>query len=186
VINRLITALTSGPTNRYRWALFVEKEGFGPLLEEAGIAERFDIAVMSTKGMSTTASRLLVEKLSRKGVTVLVARDFDKAGFSIVHTMHADTRRYQFSRRPRVVDIGLRLGDVREMGLDHEPVDYRGSTSPAINLRECGTTDEEIDFLVYPSYYGGSWAGWWQGPDRRHGLGLGPCACRLGEQGNPE
>ena len=45
---------TSGPEYRYSTVLFIEKEGFTSLLKAAQIAERFDIAIMSTKGMSTT------------------------------------------------------------------------------------------------------------------------------------
>ena len=78
---------TRGPANRYRFALFIEKEGFYPLLEAAGIANRFDLAIMSTKGMSVTAARELVDQLSAYGVTLLVAHDFDKAGFAILHTL---------------------------------------------------------------------------------------------------
>ena len=52
---------TNGPENRYNAVLFVEKEGFAPLLKRARIAERFDLAVMSTKGMSTTAARMLLD-----------------------------------------------------------------------------------------------------------------------------
>jgi hypothetical protein len=40
---------TRGPLNRYQTILFVEKEGFMPLLEAAQIAERFDVGIMSTK-----------------------------------------------------------------------------------------------------------------------------------------
>jgi hypothetical protein len=43
--------------------LFIEKEGFAPLFKSSGIAERFDIAVMSTKGMSVVAARALVDKM---------------------------------------------------------------------------------------------------------------------------
>ncbi len=77
-----------------------------------------------------TAARQLVERLSERGVTVLVLRDFDKAGFSIVHTMQADTRRYRFQTRPRVVDLGLRLADAEAMGLESEPVHYAGGKDP--------------------------------------------------------
>jgi hypothetical protein len=55
---------TTGPTNRYSNILFIEKEGFAPLLRAARIAERFDIAIMSTKGMSVTAARMLIDRLS--------------------------------------------------------------------------------------------------------------------------
>jgi len=43
---------TKGPAGRFGAALFIEKEGFWPVLEAARISERFDIAPMSTKGMS--------------------------------------------------------------------------------------------------------------------------------------
>lgn len=52
------------------------------------------MAVLSTKGMSTTAARRLVERLLRDGVRVLVAHDLDRAGKSILGTLAADTRRY--------------------------------------------------------------------------------------------
>jgi hypothetical protein len=137
---------TRGPGNRYQFALFIEKEGFNELIEQANIAERFDLAVMSTKGMSVTASRTLVEALTDAGVTTLVARDFDKAGFSIVHTLSSDTRRYRFAGAPDVVDLGLRLEDVEAMGLDSEPVDC--GEEAADNLDQNGATPEEIDFLT--------------------------------------
>jgi DNA topoisomerase VI subunit B len=139
---------TAGPANRFGFALFVEKEGFGPLLEQAQVAARYDLAIMSTKGMSVTAARQLVERLSEEGVTVLVLRDFDKSGFSIVYTIQTNTRRYRFTTRPRVVDLGLRLADVRALGLEAEDVEYRSGKDPRLKLRESGATDEECDFLV--------------------------------------
>src|ERR1700759_3212373 len=51
---------TKGPENRYKNVLFIEKEGFDPLLKASQIAERLDVAIMSTKGMSVSASRLLL------------------------------------------------------------------------------------------------------------------------------
>ena len=59
--------ITSGPINRYRNVLFVEKEGFESLFQRADLRERLDIAVMSTKGMSVIAARQLVEELSAVG-----------------------------------------------------------------------------------------------------------------------
>jgi hypothetical protein len=157
---------TRGPANRYRHALFIEKEGFGQLLEKARIAERFGIMIMSTKGMSVTACRTLVEKLSGCGVTILVARDFDKAGFSIVHTLRSDTRRYQFADKPNVIDMGLRLQDVQEMGLASERVEYgrckgwgKAPVDPRLNLRDSGAAEEECEFLVRELDPAGFWVG---------------------------
>ncbi len=139
---------TTGPAHRYRFVLFVEKEGFNALLKISHIAERYDLAIMSTKGMSNTAARRLVDELSRQSVTILVARDFDVSGFSIVETLRSSNRRYRFQRRPNVVDLGLRLDDAAAMGLHSEPVDSRNQKDPRIRLRECGATEDECDYLV--------------------------------------
>jgi DNA topoisomerase VI subunit B len=149
---------TAGPANRYRFALFVEKEGFDALLDRAEIAGRYDLAMMSTKGMSVTAARQLVERLSEAGVTVLVLHDFDKSGFSILHTLAASNGRYRYRSTPRVIDLGLRLGDVREMDLASEDVDYPGKQDPRANLRSSGATEDECHFLVRRRPSGG-WTG---------------------------
>jgi hypothetical protein len=149
---------TCGPANRYRFALFVEKEGFDSLLESARIQERFDVALMSTKGMSVTAARQLVEWLSRAGVTILVLHDFDKYGVSILHTLRSSTRRYKFKKKPRVIDLGLRLEDVKELGLDGEPVIYATKVNPRVCLRRSGASAAECKFLV-----SGGGEGKWEG-----------------------
>jgi hypothetical protein len=138
---------TCGPKNRYSAILFIEKEGFLPLFQRVRLAERFDIAIMSTKGMSVTASRLLVDRLcAEHRIPLLVLHDFDKSGFSIASTLQRDTRRYEFFNSINVVDLGLRLTDVREWELVSESVAY-GKSDPTWNLRENGATDEEIAFL---------------------------------------
>jgi hypothetical protein len=149
---------TCGPANRYQFALFVEKEGFDALLASAQIQERYDVSLMSTKGMSVTAARQLVEKLSQEGVTVLVLHDFDKAGISILHTLRANTRRHKYAKKPKVIDIGLRLKDVNQLGLTGERVTYQSKVDPKINLRKSGATRAECDFLA-----SGGRAGKWEG-----------------------
>jgi hypothetical protein len=140
---------TRGPSSRFGAVLFVEKEGFIPLFERVRLAERFDIAIMSTKGVSVTACRKLVEKLCTKDVPLLVMHDFDKAGFTILSTLQRDTRRYSFLRRPHVIDLGLRLDDVQELGLEAEETFDRGATSArSLNLRENGASEQEIEFLL--------------------------------------
>jgi len=78
--------LTVGPENRFSAILFVEKEGFLPLFQHVWLAARYDIAIMSTKGMSNTAARRLVDTFCER-IPLLVAHDFDKAGFSILGTL---------------------------------------------------------------------------------------------------
>jgi hypothetical protein len=137
---------TAGAANRFSAVLFIEKEGFLPLFRRTLLAERFDIAIMSTKGVSVTAARRLVDELSAQGVPCLVLRDFDKAGFTIVYSLHADGRRYVFHKRPKVIDLGLRLEDIRQNELASEDVSY-GRSDPTENLRRNGATPEEIAYL---------------------------------------
>jgi hypothetical protein len=129
--------------------LFIEKEGFDALLARAAIPERFDLPVFSTKGMSTTAARKLVDELSQAGVTILVAHDFDKSGLLIRHYLSNNSRRYRFSAPPRVIDLGLRLADVKRMGLQSESVNYHPKKYPGQVLAEvAGISKAEINFLV--------------------------------------
>jgi DNA topoisomerase VI subunit B len=141
---------TKGPANRYRFILFLEKEGFNPLLERAQIAEKYDLGIMSTKGMSVTAARQLAEACAKAGVTILVLHDFDVSGFSILHTLSHDTRRHKFKVRPQVFDLGLRLSDATAMGLEAEDMVFptRLKKNPRERLELCGATVEECRFLV--------------------------------------
>ena len=132
---------TKGPKNRFGAVMFIEKEGFDEILRAARIAERYDIAVMSTKGMSVTAARLLVDRLH---VPLLVLHDFDQSGFSIIGTLRRSTRRYRFRRRVNVIDLGLTLDDVVEYGLEAEE---QRLTQSVLTLRRNGATAADIAFL---------------------------------------
>lgn len=141
---------TSGPNGRYGAVLFIEKEGFWPLFEASGVAERYDLAIMSSKGMSVTAARELVDKLyGDHDVPVFVLHDFDIAGFSILQTLGSDSRRYRFKNKIKIIDLGLRLADVERLGLESEAVEIRHDLEKlrdrlAIN----GATEAEIEYLL--------------------------------------
>ncbi len=148
---------TCGPANRFGAVLFIEKEGFLPLFEAVKLAERYDIAIMTTKGMSVTAARHLVEEVcGSSGIPLLLLRDFDKAGFEIAASFQKDTRRYQFVQPFEVIDLGLRLDDVQAWGLVSEDVYYRAD--PRFNLGQNGASQEEIHYLceggTHKHYYG--------------------------------
>ncbi len=140
---------TRGPSHRYGAILFIEKEGFMPLFREVQLAERHDIAVMSTKGMSVVAARSLVDTLcGEHNIPLLVLHDFDKAGFSIIGTFKRDTRRYEFKNEIRVIDLGLRLEDVQKHDLESERMFYRMARHVvSSNLTKNGATQEEVEFL---------------------------------------
>jgi DNA topoisomerase VI subunit B len=139
---------TRGPACRFGAVLFIEKEGFLPLLEHAQLAERYDLAIMSTKGLSNTAARRLADEMcSRHHLPLFILHDFDKAGFSIVGTLKQSNRRYEFQNKIDVIDFGLRLADVE--GRETEIAVDKGSASARrANLRKNGATPEEAEFLL--------------------------------------
>ncbi len=132
---------TAGPKNRYGAILFIEKEGFMPLFQQVELAARYDLAIMSTKGMSVTAARELLDRVCKQhSMPLLVLHDFDKAGFSILGTLHRDTRRYRFNTSFKVIDLGLRLKDIDGL-VSEEVAIERGA---AENLRKNGATEKEM------------------------------------------
>jgi hypothetical protein len=139
-----------GPEGNFGAVLFIEKEGFDPLLRQAQIADKFDIAIMSTKGMSVTAARRLADEMCHEhNIPLLLLHDFDKAGFSIAGTWQRDTRRYEFQNAIKTIDLGLTLKDVEAMGLESEyQFNPKGNKAALIaNLRENGATEAEIAFM---------------------------------------
>jgi hypothetical protein len=142
---------TRGPANRFAAVLFIEKEGFLPLFHRVQLAERYDLAIMSTKGMSVVAARRLVDEVcGGHGIPLFVLHDFDCAGFSILGTLHLDNRRYCFRHRDvRVIDLGLRLADVEACGLKSEYAHVPDSTRKVeATLRRNGARSEEVNFLL--------------------------------------
>jgi hypothetical protein len=141
---------TNGPQHRYRNVLFIEKEGFDELFEAVQLAERYDLAIMSTKGMSVVAARALLDRLADTVEHILVLHDFDLSGFSICGTLGTDSRRYEFENdlSDIIIDIGLRLDDVEAMGLEAEPVTVDNRDARRETLARHGATDDEIDFLA--------------------------------------
>jgi DNA topoisomerase VI subunit B len=143
---------SKGPKHRYGGLLFIEKEGLIPLLQLEKVGERYDLAIASSKGLASTAARNLLEALTvDHKVRIFVVHDFDKSGFSIFGTLTRDTERHQFTRDFQVIDLGLRLADIKKLGLEGEPVPY--PSEPTANLLENGATHEEVQFLLNDSKY---------------------------------
>jgi hypothetical protein len=145
------TVVTHGPDGCFGAVLFIEKEGFLPLFEKVHLAERYDIAIMSTKGMSVTAARTLIDRMCKHELPLLVLHDLDKAGLSIAGTLRRNTRRFTFSHKNKIVDLGLRLADVRELGLEASAEDAFDRGRDFVkqqNLLLNGATTEEAEFLL--------------------------------------
>jgi hypothetical protein len=114
------------PRERFAAVLFIEKEGFLPLLQDAGIPQKYDLAVMGCKGQSVEAARHLIDVLC-KDRPLFIVRDFDKAGFQIAAALTRNSDVYSFQNEIDVTDFGLRLVDAERFGL----------------LERCETLDEK-------------------------------------------
>jgi hypothetical protein len=137
--------------HRFRGVVFIEKEGFHEMLEEAKIGERLDLAFITTKGQSVTAARHFVDMICRRygGIPLFIVHDFDPYGLSIAQRLTSvsdyarenDLVKYEFRNEINVIDLGLRLEDVREHDLDSEDFEFRGLPDDTI------ATDEEREFF---------------------------------------
>jgi hypothetical protein len=140
---------TVGPAGGFSAVLFIEKEGFMPLFKHVNLADRYDVAIMSTKGVSVTAARHLVDSMcARYDIPLLVLHDFDVAGFMIAGTLQRDTRRYAFRNNFSIIDLGLRLNDIE--GLETEPAAETKTNEDKLReqMRNNDATAEEIELLL--------------------------------------
>ena len=140
---------TIGPSGCIAGVLFCEKEGFNPLFRAVNLADRYDLMIISTKGVSVTAARRLIDEVCGDSeLPLFVLHDFDVAGFMILGTLQRDTRRFQFTNTFKVVDLGLRLEDI--VGLEREPAAAARTDKDTLRdqLTENGATAEEIAILI--------------------------------------
>jgi hypothetical protein len=135
------------PRERFAAVLFIEKEGFLPMLQDAGILRKYDLAVMGCKGQSVEAARRLIDVLC-KDRPLFIVRDFDKAGFHIAAAVTRNSKVYTFQNEIHVTDFGLRLVDAERFGLleRSETLEKQNKSSiPSGDLKNA--TQEENAFL---------------------------------------
>ena len=138
-----------GPSGNLAAVLFCEKEGFNPLFRAVDLANRYDLMIVSTKGVSVTAARRLIDNIcGDHDLPLFVLHDFDVAGFLILGTLQRDTRRYQFSSYVEVIDLGLRIADIA--GLEREPAAASRVNANILRgqLAENGAAGSEIGILL--------------------------------------
>jgi hypothetical protein len=100
--------------------------------------------------MSNTALRQLLDGLVSRGMKrVFVLHDFDASGFSIFGTLATDSRRYTFKNQVEVIDLGLRLGDIEDMGLTGEKYEPAYWDKRSETLERHGASEEEIHYLEH-------------------------------------
>jgi predicted ATP-dependent endonuclease of OLD family len=134
---------TKGPKNRFSAVVIVEKEGIAELLIRVGVGRKFDVAIIGNEGQSVEAELKLADRMD---LPTFVLHDFDRSGLTICQNLRDGTWRHRYKNDFDVVEIGLRLDQVR--GLESEPITKKNRQSVGDRrLRECGATEDEVKFL---------------------------------------
>src|SRR5215831_10167240 len=148
---------TIGPAGGYAAGFYVEKEGFNPLWKAVDLANRFDLFTVSNKGLSVTAARKLIDFIcGGYGIPVFTLHDFDFDGLKNAATLCRDSRRYTFMNEVEVINLGLRLADIREIEREQgHPLEREPAAASKMSegerrrlLRDYGATPEEVEFLL--------------------------------------
>jgi hypothetical protein len=106
------------PRWRFNKVLYIEKKGFGPILQSVNLAEKYDMAIMSSEGFAVDAAKMLLSRAEKSGgMTIFCLHDADPAGYHIAHVLRQATLR---SEAIDIIDMGLTLGEALDMGLETE------------------------------------------------------------------
>ena len=105
--------------------LFIEKEGFFQTLIDERWPERYDCALISSKGQGTRAAKDLLDSLEniKEDVTVYAIHDADAAGTMIYQSLQDETKA-RGARKVKIINLGLEPWEGLGMRLDVEPVVY--------------------------------------------------------------
>jgi hypothetical protein len=111
--------------------LYCEKEGFFPLLRDAGFPERYDCALLTSKGFATRAARDVIDLLgeTKEPITFLCIHDADAHG-TVIYEKLVKATLARPARKVRVLNLGLEPGEALAMRLQVEPVERRAKRRP--------------------------------------------------------
>ena len=106
--------------------LYVEKEGFFPLLKDLQWPERHDCALLTSKGQATRAAKDLIDLLGEtdEELTFFAIHDADAPGTMIYQALQEATRA-RAARKVKIINLGLEPGEALAMGLASEPITYK-------------------------------------------------------------
>lgn len=121
---REVAAYTPEPWT-FNKILYVEKTGLIPILRAGGIAEKYDMAIMSSQGFANRSAKELLAEFEKefKEMTILCLHDCDISGHEISRTLAEETRTSK--HKIKVIDIGLSVSDVKEWKLETEKVSIK-------------------------------------------------------------
>lgn len=111
--------------NRPKWTfnkiIFIEKEGYFESLKDVGFPEKYDCALLSSKGYASRAVKDLFDLLgeTNEEIQFFCVHDADAAGTMIFQTLQESTSARP-GRRVKVINLGLDPEEATDKGLQVE------------------------------------------------------------------
>jgi len=111
----------SRPPWTFNKILYIEKEGFFQILRDEQWPEKYDCALITSKGQSTRAAKDLIDLLaeSNEEINVFLIHDADAYGTVIYESFQEETRT-RGARKIKVINLGLEPWEALEMNLQIE------------------------------------------------------------------
>jgi len=114
--------------NRPKWTfnkvLYIEKEGFFNILKDNKIPEKYDMALLTSKGYASRAVKDLLDSMADadEEITFFCIHDADAAGTKIFETLQEETKARP-GRKVNIINLGLEPEEALSMCLEVEKVD---------------------------------------------------------------
>jgi len=155
--------------------LYIEKEGFFQILRDEQWPEKYDCALITSKGQSTRAAKDLIDLLveSSEEINVFLIHDADAYGTVIYESFQEETRT-RGARKIKVINLGLEPWEALEMDLQIEKLESQKKRNPISKYLESQKKRKPTAKYIndHPSEYmgpegviidiGETWADWLQ------------------------
>ena len=113
------------PAWTFNKVLYIEKEGFFNVLKEKKIPEKYDMALLTSKGYASRAVKDLLDAIgenSGEEITFFCIHDADAYGTTIYDTLQNETGARP-GRKVKIINLGLDPEEAVAMGLEIERVE---------------------------------------------------------------
>lgn len=113
------------PKWMFNKVLYIEKEGFFNVLKAEKIPEKYDMALLTSKGYASRAIKDLLDEIgddAQEEITFFCIHDADAYGTTIYETLQNETRARP-GRKVKIINLGLEPEEAIAMGLEIERVE---------------------------------------------------------------
>lgn len=120
------------PPWTFNKVLYIEKEGFFNILKDKKIPEKYDMALLTSKGYASRAVKDLLDTMgedAEEEITFFCIHDADAAGTKIYDTLQNETRARP-GRKVKIINLGLDPEEAIEMGLEIEEIERNDRGKP--------------------------------------------------------